>query len=310
MEVLYALAQLRTPVGDVLMSLITRLGEETIFMAVAIIIYWCRSKSAGYYLLTVGFLGTLANQLLKMLCRIPRPWVLDPDLTIVESAREAATGYSFPSGHTQSAAGLFGGLARMSRRRWVQVILVLAVVLVAFSRMYLGVHTPWDVGVSLVIGAVLVLVLWPVMHRQTPRRMLWILVGMLGCSVAYLLFMLYWQFPADTDAANLASAIENGWKLTGATIGMLAACWLDQRYIRFETAAPLKVQLLKVIPGLLLLVALQAGLKAPLHQLIGHTGWADLIRYCLVVVFAGALWPLTFRRFARWGQKGENHEAD
>ena len=91
---------------------------------------------------------------------------------------------------------------------------------------------------------------------------------------------------------------------------MLAACWLDQRYIRFETAAPLKVQLLKVLPGLLLLVALQAGLKAPLHLLIGHTGWADLIRYWLVVVFAGALWPLTFRHFARWGQKGEPHEAD
>ena len=296
MSLLYALQELRTPFLDTIMALVTRLGEETIFMVAAIVVFWCVSKVGGYYLLSVGFLGTVMNQFLKMLFRIPRPWVLDPNFDIVESAREAATGYSFPSGHTQSAVGTFGGLARMTKKNWLRWVLVVLVLLVAFSRMYLGVHTPLDVGVSLGVGAVLVLVLWPLVRsaEEKPARMLWVLLGMLACSVAFLLFMEICQFPADTDAHNLESAVANAWKLSGATVGMLIACWLDQKYIRFETKAIWWVQLTKVAVGLALVVAIKAGLKAPLIALIGHAGAANAVRYGLMVLFAGAVWPLAF----------------
>ena len=296
MSLLYALQEMRTPFLDTIMALVTRLGEETIFMVVAIVVFWCVSKVGGYYLLSVGFLGTVMNQFLKMLFRIPRPWVLDPNFDIVESAREAATGYSFPSGHTQSAVGTFGGLARMTKKNWLRWVLVVLVLLVAFSRMYLGVHTPLDVGVSLGVGAVLVLVLWPLVRsaEEKPARMLWVLLGMLACSVAFLLFMEIYQFPADTDAHNLESAVANAWKLSGATVGMLIACWLDQKYIRFETKAIWWVQLIKVAVGLALVVAIKAGLKAPLIALIGHAGAANAVRYGLMVLFAGAVWPLAF----------------
>ena len=296
MSLLYALQEMRTPFLDTIMALVTRLGEETIFMVVAIVVFWCVSKVGGYYLLSVGFLGTVMNQFLKMLFRIPRPWVLDPNFDIVESAREAATGYSFPSGHTQSAVGTFGGLARMTKKNWLRWVLVVLVLLVAFSRMYLGVHTPLDVGVSLGVGAVLVLVLWPLVRsaEEKPARMLWVLLGMLACSVAFLLFMEIYQFPADTDAHNLESAVANAWKLSGATVGMLIACWLDQKYIRFETKAIWWVQLIKVAVGLALVVAIKSGLKAPLIALIGHAGAANAVRYGLMVLFAGAVWPLAF----------------
>ncbi len=299
MEVLYRLQEIRTPVLDTVMALITRMGEETIFMLAAIIVFWCISKRGGYYLLTVGFLGTIANQFLKLLFRIPRPWVLDPQFEIVESARKAATGYSFPSGHTQNAVGTFGGIARMTSKRWVRVCCIVIFLLVAFSRMYLGVHTPWDVGVSFVIGTVLVFAVYPLIRstEEHPRRMLWLLVGMVACSGLYLAFTYAFPFPADIDAANLQSGIENGWKLLGATLGMLLACWLDQKYIHFETKAAWWVQILKIVFGLILLLAIKGGLKAPLIALCGHEGIAGAIRYSLVVLFAGALWPMTFRYF-------------
>ena len=111
MKFLYFLESIRTPVGDTLMSAITLLGEETLFIVLALVFFWCVDKKRGYYLLFSCFTGTVCIQLLKMIFRIPRPWVLDSKFTIVESAREAATGYSFPSGHTQCASGLFGGIA-------------------------------------------------------------------------------------------------------------------------------------------------------------------------------------------------------
>ena len=118
MQLLYALESIRTPVWNALMSAVTHLGEETVFMAAALFVFWCVGKRQGYYLLAVGFAGTVLNQFLKLLFRIPRPWVLDENFTIVESARAQATGYSFPSGHTQNAVGTFGGIARFTCRKW------------------------------------------------------------------------------------------------------------------------------------------------------------------------------------------------
>jgi membrane-associated phospholipid phosphatase len=109
MDLLYALESIRCPFLDTVMQIITRLGEETFFLVIAIVIFWCVDKFEGYYLMGIGLLGTVVNQFLKILCRIPRPWVIDPEFTIVGNAKEAATGYSFPSGHTQSAVSVFGG---------------------------------------------------------------------------------------------------------------------------------------------------------------------------------------------------------
>ena len=154
MSFLYVLEGLRNAVLDAFFSFVTLFGEETIFMAVGMIVFWCVNKYKGYYLLCVGFLGTVLNQFLKILCRVPRPWVKDPDFTIVESAREAASGYSFPSGHTQTAVGLYGGIARVSKSTALRVGMIALAALVALSRMYLGVHTPADVLTSAAIGTV------------------------------------------------------------------------------------------------------------------------------------------------------------
>ena len=132
MEFLYLLENIRFPLLDKLMLLITSLGEETAFLAVAIITYWCLDKNRGYYLMTVGFIGTIFNQFLKLLCRIPRPWVKDPNFTIVEEAREAASGYSFPSGHSQSAVGTFGGLAATVSNKALRTLFIVIAVLVPF----------------------------------------------------------------------------------------------------------------------------------------------------------------------------------
>ena len=304
MQLLYALAELRTPFLDALLGALTNCGGELVFMAAAIIVFWCVSKSCGYYMLTVGFVGTIVNQFLKLVFRIPRPWVKDPDFQIVESARAEATGYSFPSGHTQNAIGLFGGMALWGGRRWVRLGLTALALIIAFSRMYLGVHTPADVGVSLVLAAALVLGLYPLMRRaqEKPRYMGYVLAAMLVVSGAFVVFVEACGFPADMDAENLASGIGNAWKMLGAVAGMTLAWLLDRRYIHFETQAVWWVQVLKVVVGMALLLAIKSGLKAPLLALLGHEGLAGGVRYFLLVLVAGAVWPLVFRPMSKWGK--------
>ena len=158
MTFLKMLESIRTPFWDQVAAAVTLLGEETFFMLVGLALVWCFDKRWGFRLLFVGLAGTVLNQLLKAVFLIPRPWVIDPEFTIVEAARAGATGYSFPSGHTQSAACVLGMLALWVRDRVFTAVCVLGVLAVAFSRMYLGVHTPLDVGVSLITGAATVAV--------------------------------------------------------------------------------------------------------------------------------------------------------
>lgn len=304
MDILYALEKIRTPFWNGVMSAVTQLGGEVIFIVAAVVVFWCVSKWEGYYLMTVAFCGTVLNQFLKLICRVPRPWVRDPNFTIVESARAEATGYSFPSGHTQNAVGLFGGMARWGGRRWVRLGLTALALIIAFSRMYLGVHTPADVGVSLVLAAALVLGLYPLMRRaqEKPRYMGYVLAAMLVVSGAFVVFVETCGFPADMDAENLASGIGNAWKMLGAVAGMTLAWLLDRRYIHFETQAVWWVQAIKVAVGMALLLAIKSGLKAPLLALLGHEGLAGGVRYFLLVLVAGATWPLVFRPMSKWGK--------
>lgn len=306
MDILYALEKIRTPFWNGVMSAVTQLGGEVIFIVAAVVVFWCVSKWEGYYLMTIAFCGTVLNQFLKLICRVPRPWVRDPNFTIVESARAEATGYSFPSGHTQNAIGLFGGMARWGGRRWVRLGLTALALVIAFSRMYLGVHTPADVGVSLVLAAALVLGLYPLMRRaqEKPRYMGYVLAAMLVVSGAFVVSVETCGFPADMDAENLASGIGNAWKMLGAVAGMTLAWLLDRRYIHFETQAVWWVQVIKVAVGMALLLAIKSGLKAPLLALLGHEGLAGGVRYFLLVLVAGAVWPLVFRPMSKWG-KGE-----
>ena len=295
MKVLYALESIRAPWLDTVMAAITHLGEETVFMVAALFVFWCVSKRHGYYLLAIGFAGTVLNQFLKLLFRIPRPWVLDSNFTIVESARAQATGYSFPSGHSQNAIGTFGGIARFTRRKWVRAAAIVVAVLVPLSRMYLGVHTPLDVGVAAVIAVALVFALYPLMERSDSRHgvMGAVLAVMLALAAGYLLFVSLYPFPADVDAANLASGVENAWKLLGATVGMLVGWWLDVRFIHFDTRAVWYVQLIKLVGGLALLLGIRAALKAPLAAALG-AGAGGAVRYGVMVLFAAAVWPMVF----------------
>lgn len=144
MEFLRMLENIRVPVLNEFMLAVTYLGDEIAFLVVALIMFWCVDKRKAYYILSVGFLGTIANQFMKLWFRIPRPWYLDENFTVLEQAKEGAGGYSFPSGHSQSSVGTFGGIAAVTKNRWIKGLCIAVCVLVPFSRMpYTGRCLGW-----------------------------------------------------------------------------------------------------------------------------------------------------------------------
>lgn len=315
MPILYFLQDIRNGFLDAVFSVITLCGEETVFMAVGMIVFWCVDKFQGYYLLITGFIGTVVNQFLKMLFRIPRPWIIDPNFEIVESAREAASGYSFPSGHTQSSVGLFGGLARWNKNRIVRIVAISLCVLVPISRMYLGVHTPADVFTSVALALVMVFVFYPLFKRaeNSPRTMYALLGALSALIVLVSCFMFLYDFPADCyteqNIHNIESARKNCATLLGCACGIWVVYICDLKFIRFETKATIWVQLIKAVGGLVLVLLVKELLRAPLDALFGGSLVARGVRYFLMVIVGGVAWPACFGHLAKLGGKKKQTNA-
>lgn len=304
MRLLYLLESLRVPGLNEFMLAITRLGEETAFLVLALIFFWCVDKKRGYLLMSVGFMGTMANQFMKLWFRVPRPWVLDPDFTILEQAREAATGYSFPSGHTTSAVATFGSIAVTAKKPKTVWVCVILAVLVGLSRMYIGVHTPQDVLVGALTSLILIAAVRKVVHSHRGMKVLVAL--MIAMAIGLLAFVELYPFPADMDAHNLESGLKNAYTMIGCLAGVAIVYTGERRYVNFTTDAVWWAQIMKAVLGLGVVLAVKEGLRAPLEALLGDPLPARAVRYFLIVVAAGLLWPMSFRFFSKLGRKKES----
>lgn len=304
MEFLKLLEGIRTPFFDQLFSLITLCGEETVYLVLVMVMLWCVDKRWGYRMMYIGVTGTALNQLLKAVFVIPRPWVLDESFTIVESAREGATGYSFPSGHTQSVVNAFGGIVMWRKGKFV-IPCAIVILLTAFSRMYLGVHTPLDVGVSLIMGTLSVVGFSIMFERFNGDRKKIILAGAGAClfTVAALLYVLFAPKGANNVAEFDAHGVDAVLKVLGMTLGLCTAWLLEQKFVNFEVKAVWWAQICKAAIGFAIVVAIKALLKQPLLDLFGGSYVGNMVRYFIMCLAGVVLWPMTFKWWSRLGKK-------
>ena len=309
MELLYWFESIRTPVLDTVMSLVTRLGEETFFMIAALFVFWCWDKRRGYYLLAVGFAGTPGQPVAED--RLPGAPALGdrPGLHHRGIRPGGGHGLQLPQRPHPVRRGVLGRHRPLhTGRLWVRVVCIVLALLVAVSRMYLGVHTPADVGVSLLISLVLVLALYPLLESTLwfPNRMYAIIGVMLALSLAFVGYMeLLTQPPVGSSEVlleayeNWAEARNNAYTMAGAVAGVLVVYAFDTKLLQFPTRAPWWGQLIKLAGGLALVLAVRVLLREPLLALCGGHPVARSLRYFLMVLVAGCLWPMTFQFFEK-----------
>ena len=302
MSFLYLLEKLRMPVLNEFMLAVTTLGEETAFLVIGLIVFWCVDKKKGYFVMMVGLFGTIISQIMKLSFRIPRPWVLDPEFPILEQAREAAAGYSFPSGHTQTAVGTFGALAVAEEKKWRRTCFIVLAALVGFSRMYVGVHTPADVLVGAALAVAIVFALRNPVLNGNDHALRICLLALIAAALVFLAFVHLWDFPADIDAHNMESGLKNAYTMLGCGAGLLLVFVVDCKWMNFSVQAKWWVQIIKIVAGLLLVLAVKEGLRAPLEMVLPVYP-ARAVRYFLIVLTAGILWPMSFKYLSKIGVK-------
>ena len=268
------------PALDALFKGITFMGDEEFFLILLPLIFWCVDFAVGARLAFAFLLSCYANAGLKDLFAHPRPFDLDPAVKLYE-----AEGYGLPSGHSQSAVVVWGTIAAGFRQTWLWVVAILLMVLIGFSRIYLGVHFPTDVLGGWAVGAVFL----AAYLALEPRVTAWLkqagLAVQVVLAVAVPLALLLLHPTADT-ASPLA-----------VLAGMGAGIALTRRVAPFSAAGPLWQRAVRFLVGALVLLVIYFGLKLvfpgqgePLYFAL------RVVRYALVGLWAGLGAPWLFRR--------------
>lgn len=294
MNILYFLEGIRTPIGNEFFEFVTYFGQEMLLFSIICMLYWCIDKTFAYQLGLTYFAAGLCIQSLKITFRIPRPWVLDPEFTPVQSAVPAATGYSFPSGHTQGGTCLFAPLALRAKKLWIRLICIICFLLIGFSRMYLGVHTPKDVFVSMALSLFFSLLIWKWKDRLLVHAscVLPLFICLAFFSILVILYAMIQMYAFSLPEKYAADCLKAG----GAGLGFAFGFFFEKTYIQFRTSMPKwYYQIPKFCIGLAGILVL----KTLLSFLFGSILFLKAAEYFILVLWILVFYPLLFTCFQK-----------
>lgn len=132
--------QIDTPLLDSFFRAITLLGDELFYLLLFSFLLWCVDFYLGIRVGIIFLLSVYVNTRVKEIFQQPRPFDLLPEIQKVY-----ASGYGFPSGHAQSSLVVWGSITYWKKQIWIRNLSVLLILLIGFSRIYLGVHFPTDI---------------------------------------------------------------------------------------------------------------------------------------------------------------------
>jgi membrane-associated phospholipid phosphatase len=284
MDIIQFLQTFSNPFLDKFFELITILGEESIYIIFLGIIFWCFDKKFGYKLAFIFLFSSVANCAVKNIFKAPRPIGIEGTRSL---RVETATGYSFPSGHTQATAVFWTSIIMKYRKTVLYVIGTFTVMLVGISRMYLGVHWPKDVAIGIVFGIVCSVIgsmLFDYSQKTYNKTILLIIV------IPAVIGLFFW--------GNSEDYIKSAAVLCSFFVGYV----IEDNYIGFTENAPLSTQLLKFFIGITGILVIKIFVKELLP--INEIGY--FIRYFLIGIWTTVCAPLLFLSFKLTSCKNES----
>jgi membrane-associated phospholipid phosphatase len=247
--IIIAIQAVHNPALDAFFNTVTSLGSEEFYLILLPLLYWCIDKRQAQLLAYLVLLSAYSNSVLKSLFGLPRPFQYDFRVLKLDLTPAEELGYGFPSGHSQSALVVWGYLATWIRRWWVGVSATILVVLIAFSRIYLGVHFPGDVLGGLILGAGWLglfvwlggdLISWLSAQPVTTQ---------FGLGIAVPLVLLLAYSAGDAGVAM------------GTLIGVGAGIVIESRVVGFTASGSVWQRALRFVIGVIGVVILREGLR-------------------------------------------------
>ncbi len=282
---------LANPALDFIGEFFTFFGEDTVFILAIAFILWCGSKKKGFAIYSTLLTSLVAMSILKALVRAPRPFEVLQD--IKGKRVQTATGYSFPSGHTTGAASFYSSLAITMRKRWLSIACGFLILMVAVSRMYLGVHWPLDVAAGLILGVGITIVTYDLFLKLYDDRVRLVrfamAIGIGGTLGAVLLALL---IPAGLVDAT---AFTDPMKLLSLAGGGCLGFTLDQVRLHYATTGTLKVKAFRYVFGVMVLMLVQ-GSKPFLPDHL----FFSFVRYAVTGFWATGLYPMLGMQLRLW----------
>lgn len=271
MEAIKFIQSFSTPFLDHFFKIVTDVGGEYFPIVAITILYWCVDKKFGYKL-GFAFITTCAlNVTLKEIFQVPRP-IGQPGIR--SFYLESATGYSFPSGHTQSAATFWTSLMVRLKSVWIYIMGITLIIMIAISRIYLGVHTLADVIVGGTIG-----VLWAFVSNKIYDYTL--KKGKKGVILTFVIPILAGMFLIHTG---------DYYKVAAVTTSFIIGLIIEPSYIRFKVRLALWKQVIKYTFGIVVLLGLEVYIKT----LLPYTPLAVFLGYFLMGIWITTVAPFVF----------------
>ena len=270
LEILRHIQSIANPFFDFLFQLITICGEQIVLISIISIIYWTLDKKFGEYIAYSVLTSVLLNNSIKDIFKMKRPIGEEGIRTLRE---QTATGYSFPSGHTQSASSFYGSMAIYLKNRVMYIIATVMIILIGFSRLYLGVHYPKDVIVGGILGVLTSLICYKLYNRVENKMLLYV--------VTFAIFI-----PALTFAHS-ADFIKG----MGTYLGFIIGIYIEKRYVNFSTEGNTGNKIIRVLLGIVILLVLQLGLKV----ILPSGTIFSFIRYALISLIGIGVYPMIFK---------------
>lgn len=272
-EIIKAIQSFSNPILDTIVEFITMMGEEAFFIVIIAIIFWCINKKFAYRLGFTLISSMAINGIIKEVLKIPRVFGAEGIRTL---RIKTATGYSFPSGHTQGTASFWISVMSNTKKKWSYILGITIIALVGLSRIYLGVHRPVDI-----IGGIVVAIIWvhlvnkifDFLDQGGKKSILLILI--IPMIIGLLVFKGHDYYVS-----------------VGTIVGFFSGYIIESKYIDFNEKASLLGNILKLVLGISIVLLLKVAFKKILPEYL----ISDCIRYIFIGVWMTAGAPYLFKK--------------
>ena len=300
------LQELRNATGGVFDEFFNSLSKFAVDIMpfLPFVVFWCADKKWGYRFIASWGIGEVLNGIIKLTVCAYRPWIRSELIEPAGDSKVAATGYSFPSGHTMVATVTYGTTIawQKEKRKWLVILCGVLIALTAFSRNFLGVHTPQDVIVGFCESLVIIFVVGLVQKRVEGNEKTLDILTIVGIAAAVLtlIYIMIKPYPMDYVDGKLLvdpqKMMNDTFKACGAFLGILIGSFLDRHYLKYEIPVGAAQLPILTCVGAAIMFGWKEwfSVATVVAAFGGH--WGNLIARFIMVIFAISIWPMVITK--------------